>query len=159
MTEQASTTYVLGTDADELVRLRDQHLIWKEDTIALWRRAAIIPGNRVLEVGSGPGFASADLCEIVGQKGHVTAVERSLNYINACNDLKSKHAFHHLSVNALDVMTDPLPPGPYDASWCRWVCSFLPNPEVLIAKLSQVIKPGGHAIFAEYVVLVRRPEG
>ena len=48
MTEQASTTYVLGTDADELVRLRDQHLIWKEDTIALWRRAAIIPGNRVL---------------------------------------------------------------------------------------------------------------
>ena len=151
MTEQATTSYVLGTGVDEQTRLRDQHMIWRQDTIDLWQRAGIKSGNHVLDIGAGPGFASADLCELVGPTGRVVAAERSVNYINACQELKTAKSYNQLSIASVDLMHAPLPNGPFDAAWCRWVCSFLPDPQILIKNLSKVIKPGGCAVFMEYV--------
>jgi SAM-dependent methyltransferase len=50
----------------------------------------------------------------------------------------------------LDLMTDPLPSGVFDASWCRWVAAFVSSPELLVEKLAAAIRPGGVAIFHEY---------
>ena len=151
ITEKPGTSYVLGTDEAERVRLRDQHKIWRDNTLDLWRRAGIGAGSHVLDVGAGPGFASSDLCEIVGPTGRVVAAERSVHYIQACQNLKISRSYDHLSIASVDLMRDPLPEGRFDASWCRWVCSFLPDPEALIKKLSTALKPGGRAVFAEYV--------
>ncbi len=150
MTELAHTSYVLGTDETEKTRLRDQHRIWRDDTLALWQRAEIVSGSHVLDVGAGPGFASADLCDLVGPTGRVVAAERSIHYIKACLEIKATHSYNNFFIQSVDLMSDPLPEGPFDATWCRWVCSFLPDPDVLIQKIAKVVRPGGRAVFAEY---------
>jgi hypothetical protein len=50
----------------------------------------------------------------------------------------------------MDLMTDEIPAGPYDYSWCRWVASFVRDPSLLVEKLSQVLRTGGKALFHEY---------
>ena len=75
--------YFLGTHDEELARLGLQHRVWREAVLDCWRVAGIGAGSRVLDVGAGPGFAAADLAEIVGPSGEVVAVERSGRFVEA----------------------------------------------------------------------------
>src|SRR5690606_12052613 len=67
----AERTYFLGTHDEELERLGLQHRVWRPTVLECWRRAGIGPGSKVLDVGAGPGFAAADLADIVGPTGRV----------------------------------------------------------------------------------------
>ena len=75
--------YVLGTRDEELERLGLQHRVWRPFVLDAWRRAGLLPGMTALDVGAGPGFATADLAEIVGSAGRVMAFERSRRFLDA----------------------------------------------------------------------------
>ena len=68
--------YFLGTHDEELRRLGLQHRVWDPAVRDCWQRAGITAGSRVLDVGAGPGYAAADLAQIVGPGGEVVAVSR-----------------------------------------------------------------------------------
>ena len=74
--------YVLGTHDDEVTRLGVQHRVWRPRVLDAWRRAGFQAGQRILDIGSGPGFAALDLAEIVGSAGQVLAVERSRRFLD-----------------------------------------------------------------------------
>ena len=42
--------YILGTDPEELQRLGFQHRVWSKDAFALWERAGIGQGQRILDL-------------------------------------------------------------------------------------------------------------
>ncbi len=140
--------YVLGTHDEELARLGLQHRIWRRAALECWANAGITLGSRVLDLGAGPGYAAADLAEIVGPTGKVIALERSGNFVRALRERAGQ--FSNLKVHEMDLMTDEIPAGSYDSSWCRWVASFVTDPGLLVQKLSQVMRPGGKALFHEY---------
>src|SRR5438046_1063048 len=73
--------YVLGTDRDELVRLGLQHQLWSEQAAATWERAGFGPGDKLLDVGCGPGYATFDLALRVGVHGSVFAMDISRRFI------------------------------------------------------------------------------
>ncbi len=127
--------YVLGTHDEELARLGLQHRVWRPVVLDCWKKAGITVGGRVLDVGAGPGYATVDLAEIVGPAGEVVALERSTTNVR---------------IHELDLMTDDLPKGDYDFSWCRWVLSFVSNPSLLIKKLGAIMRKDGMSIFHEY---------
>ena len=72
---------VLGTHDEEIARLGLQHRVWRPTVLECWQRAGIGRGNRVIDVGAGPGFATLDLAEIVGPTGEVLAAERSSRFL------------------------------------------------------------------------------
>jgi len=115
-----------------------------------WQRAGITVGKRVLDVGAGPGYATVDLAEIVGPAGQVVALERSENFIRAMEQACRSRSLTNVNVHQLDLMTDELPRGDYDFSWCRWVMSFVNDPDLLIRKLGNVMRRGSVAVFHEY---------
>jgi len=141
--------YVLGTHEDELQRLGLQHNIWLPHALKCWHGTGITQGSKVLDIGAGPGYATANLAEIVGEKGAVVGIERSANYLTHLRKILG----HKTNVRAyeMDIMKDEIPEGDFDFSWCRWVNSFLSNPSVLIQKNYVALKKGGKAIFHEYV--------
>ena len=145
-------TYFLGTHDEELERLGLQHRVWRPAVLECWRRAGIGPGSKVLDVGAGPGFAAADLAEIVGPEGIVVAVERSARFVEAGRAMLASHGLDNVRYHELDLMADPLPGGGYDATWCRWVACFVSSPAHLLDKIAAALRPGGLAIFHEYLV-------
>src|SRR5437667_409272 len=69
MSQTAERDYVLGTHDEEIARLGLQHRVWRPVVLECWQKAGITVGSRVLDVGAGPGYATVDLAEIVGQSG------------------------------------------------------------------------------------------
>lgn len=139
--------YVLGTHDAEIARLQLQHRVWRARMFDAWRRAGITQGQTVVDVGSGPGYASLDLAEIVGPKGRVIAVERSARFLDV---LRHAGAGNVTTIEA-DITETPVGERIADAAWCRWVFSWVTKPERGVANIARALKPGGVAVFHEYL--------
>jgi SAM-dependent methyltransferase len=142
---------VLGTRADELERLGLQHRVWRAASSAAWGRAGITVGSRVLDAGAGPGYATIDLAEIVGPTGEVIAVERSPHFFQYAQNAARLRGLKNIKFRQADLMEESLGSLGCDAAWCRWVASFVSSPQQLIAEIAGALRPGGMAIFHEYI--------
>lgn len=142
--------YVLGTHDEEIERLGVQHLVWRPVMLDAWRRAGITRGSRVVDVGAGPGWATADLADIVGGSGSVIGVERSARFVNAARMRCAGRGAAAARIDEADVVQDGISAGPFDVAWCRWVASFVRSPEALVAAIAGALAPGGVALFHEY---------
>lgn len=145
--------YILGTDETELVRLGIQHRLWAESTIALWEQAQIMPGSRVLDVGSGPGYAAIDLAQLVGPRGAVVAVEQSPGFAASLRQRAQQQGLTHLQVvqgDAEDLQQALAGREPFDAAYIRWVLCFLQRPERTIQGVAAALAPGGRLAVQDY---------
>jgi SAM-dependent methyltransferase len=142
--------YVLGTHTEELHRLGLQHHVWRPWMLNALRRAGVTVGSRVVDVGAGPGFATLDLAEMVGDGGEVVSVERSARFCAALLDALSRRGMSNVRVHELDLMADPIPVTGCDVAWCRWVASFVSCPERLVRAIRQTLRARGKVVFHEY---------
>src|SRR5215813_13992731 len=113
--------YVLGTNDEELARLGLQHRVWRPTVLECWRRAGITFGSRVIDVGAGPGYATVDLAELVGQTGTVLAIERSARFLEFAKKACVGHNLTNVQFREADLMSEALGELNFDATWCRWV--------------------------------------
>ena len=148
--DKHETDYVLGTHDEEVARLGLQHRVWRSVVTECWQRAGITYGSRVIDVGAGPGYATADLAEIVGPTGAVLAVERSTRFLEVARERCRNHGVTNVEFREGDLMEISLGDLGYDASWCRWVASFVLSPKKLLENIASALRPGGLAIFHEY---------
>lgn len=142
--------YVLGTRDDEVERLGLQHRVWRGRVAEAWRRARIGPGQTVLDVGAGPGFAATDLAEIVGPSGRVVALERSPHFAATLQRRAEQLGLGNIRVVEQDVSGSPFNVRAADASWCRWLLSFVADPAATIRHIAAALRSGGTAVFHEY---------
>jgi SAM-dependent methyltransferase len=145
----AERDYVLGTHDEEIARLGLQHELWRPRMLAAWDRAGLRDGMRIVDVGAGPGYVTLDLAARVGARGEVVAVERSARFVAHGSAQCRARGLAQARYVEGDVM-QPLPAKEMDASWCRWVGSFVASPETLVANVAAALKPGGVALFHEY---------
>ena len=138
--------YVLGTRDDEVRRLGIQHRVWRDRMLDAFRRAEIGPGQTVIDVGAGPGFAAADLAELVGPSAKVVALERAPHFL----DTIRSRGLGNIEVREQDV-SEPFGLAGADASWCRWALSFVSDPAATVRHIAAALKAGGTAVFHEYV--------
>ena len=143
--------YILGTHAAEVERLLLQHRVWRPRMLDAWRRAGITQGQTVIDVGSGPGYAALDLAEIVGPKGSVLAVERSARFLHALEATAADRELTNIKTLEADITETAIEEAFADAAWCRWVFSWLTKPECGVANIARALKPGGVAVFHEYL--------
>ncbi len=143
--------YVLGTHDAELERLGLQHRLWRARMLDAWRRARIGPGQTVIDVGAGPGYASIDLAEIVGRDGRVLALERSRRFLDALVERAAARGLTQLATLETDVVTGEFGVQDADAAWCRWVLCFVSDPRRVVRRIRQALRPGGVAVFHEYL--------
>ena len=151
MNDKKEADYVLGTNDEELDRLGLQHRVWRPTVLDCWRRAGITFGSRVIDVGAGPGYATVDLAELVGPTGEVFAVERSARFLEFAKNACAVRGLSNVRFREADLMEDSLGKLAVDATWCRWVASFVSSPEKLINAIAAALRPGGVAIFHEYM--------
>jgi ubiquinone/menaquinone biosynthesis C-methylase UbiE len=153
MTTSAVREYVLGTGGDELERLGLQHRLWSDATHELWRTAAIAPGQRVLDVGCGPGYAAFDLAQLVQRSGRVFGVDESPNFVAFLNEQAAARHLPQLAAAVGDVQAlgaTLAHEAPFDLAYARWVLCFVPRPADVIAGIARALRPGGRLVVQDY---------
>jgi SAM-dependent methyltransferase len=143
--------YVLGTHDDEILRLGTQHRVWRSRVLDAWRRAGIGTGQTVVDVGAGPGFATFELAEVVGPTGRVVAVERASRFLDVLRRERDRRGLAQIELRRADLHDDQPTVAGADAVWCRWILAFLTDPQRLVRRLAEDLKPGGAFVAHEYL--------
>ncbi len=142
--------YILGTHDEEIARLGIQHDVWRDRSHDAWRRAGFGPGQTIIDVGSGPGYATVDLAALVGHDGRVIAVDRSRRFLDALDARLVDRGFQNVKVIESDLDNVDLGEGIADGAWCRWVLAFVRKPRRLLERIAGALKPGGVFVSHEY---------
>jgi SAM-dependent methyltransferase len=142
--------YVLGTGDPEIERLGLQHLVWRPRASDAWRRAGFTVGQHLLDVGCGPGYASIDLAGIVGRKGKIIAIDRSVAFLETLRMRAASARIGNIATVNQDLDEGRLPNLNADGAWCRWVFAFLTKPRQLLTAIHGALKPGATLVIHEY---------
>jgi ubiquinone/menaquinone biosynthesis C-methylase UbiE len=151
MTTSEADAYILGTDREELERLRLQHAVWTEAQHELMDRAGLRAGERVLDLGCGPGFTTFELAQRVGPGGKVVASDMSARFLDF---LRKESA--HLGFGWIETVLGPveelaLPAASLDAAYGRWILCWVADPLVALERVREALKPGGRLLLQEYL--------
>lgn len=144
-----TNAYILGTDHQELHRLGVQHQVWASEAQQGWNLANFNAGQTLLDLGSGPGFCSKELAYITGDQGKVIAIDKSPAYIQHVKELAELHQLNIEGVCA-DFNEMNLDPNSLHGMYCRWAMAWIPNPEEILKKVYDGLKPGGKMVLHEY---------
>ena len=142
--------YVLGTHDEEIDRLGVQHLAWREHAWAAWRRGGFRPGQTILDLGCGPGYATLDLAELVGRDGRIVAVDASTRFLDHLRARLDARGINNVETTQTNLDAAVPVEGTVDGAWCRWVAAFVKDPERLVARLAPLVRRGGTVVFHEY---------
>ena len=106
-------------------------------------RLGIPPGARCLEVGAGSGSIARWMADQVGEAGHVLAVDLDPRWCRS--DGRAQ-----LEVRALDLVAEPVPPGPWDVIHERLVLQHIPERLDVLGRLVAALAPGGLLLLEDF---------
>ena len=134
--EQPESYLWNNTLAEEKARLDAQASIWDPYTQRYLDALGIAPGWRCLEIGAGSGTMTTWLAQRVSPAGSVVAADLDTRFLAWIEDPV-------VEVRTLDITTAELDPESFDLVYCRMVLMHLPAPEVHLATLARLVRPGG----------------
>ena len=102
------------------------------------------PGDRVLDVGCGPGFYVAELVEQVGPTGSVTGVDTSPQ--NLALARRRAEGRDNVALHLADATALPVPDGTFDAALSVQVLEYVTDLDAALAELHRAVAPGGRVV-------------
>jgi SAM-dependent methyltransferase len=105
---------------------------------------AAAPGERILDVGCGPGFYVRELLDEVGERGAIVAVDASPDMLA----LARARCEGHDNVTFLDgnAVALPVEDAAFDAALCVQVMEYVADPGVALAELHRALRPAGRLV-------------
>ncbi|OBH07512.1 methylase [Mycobacterium sp. E2699] len=149
------STYVLGHADVEVQRLLLQGRVYDDYTEHALRLAGLLPGMRVLDIGSGPGDVSFVAARLVGAGGSVLGVDAAPAMVELARARAAEKGlaavrFTHGTIDAITLDE------PVDAVIGRLILMHLPDPAATLRHLSSFVRPGGIIAFSEIDVTAAR---
>jgi arsenite methyltransferase len=103
-----------------------------------------LPGERVLDVGCGPGFYVSELLDQVELEGSVVGVDASPQMLavaaHRC-DGRPNVSFHQADATSL-----PVEDGGFDRAICVQVLEYVQDVETALGELHRALRPGGRVV-------------
>lgn len=109
-------------------------------------RAALAarPGERILDVGCGPGFYVRELLDEVGERGSIMAVDASPDMLAlARRRCEGRGNVTFAEGNAVAL---PVADGDFDAALCVQVMEYVADPEAALTEMHRALRPGGRVL-------------
>src|SRR6478735_469155 len=106
-------------------------------------RLGLASGARCLEVGAGGGSIARWMADQVGSAGRVLAVDLDPRWCR-------RDGRAQLEVRALDLVAQPVPPGPWDVIHERLVLQHIPERLDVLARLVDALAPGGVILVEDF---------
>jgi SAM-dependent methyltransferase len=110
--------------------------------------AALVPGDTVLDVGSGLGLLTLAAHDRIGD-GWVIAVDPSVGALEELLRLAHEAKANGIMYLVGDAEVLPLPNASIDAAVLRSVLVHVPDTELAVTELARVLRPGGRLSLRE----------
>lgn len=108
-------------------------------------------GDRVLELGPGPGYFTSDAAASVGEDGCVVAADLQPAMIEQLTRRLSPGAASRVRALACDATRLPFANAIFDAAFLVTVLGEIPEPSRALAEIERVMRPGGVVSFCEHL--------
>jgi ubiquinone/menaquinone biosynthesis C-methylase UbiE len=102
------------------------------------------PGERILDIGSGPGLLIQDMATVIGQKGSICGIEISEPFI----ELSKKRCSHlsQVEIQNGDATSIPYGNDEFDVAVSIQVYEYIDDVDKCLIELYRILKPGGRAL-------------
>ncbi len=113
----------------------------------LLKAAGLEEGQKALEVGCGPGFFTIPAARIVGDEGHVYAIDIHPRAVARVKKKIEKHALKNVTAVCINASNTGLPGGSVDRAFLFGLRYVAGGPGNVITELHRVLKHGGGLSF------------
>ena len=110
-------------------------------------RAAVAPGERVLDVGCGCGTTTRELGRRVGPRGDVVGIDISEPMLARAREVARETGAENVRFERTDAQTHRFPAGAFDLAWSRFGVMFFTDPAAAFANLRTALVPRGRLAF------------
>lgn len=114
---------------------------------AILDRLALSWGERVIDIGTGPGLLAEEMSRRVGEGGAVLGVDSSDAMIEIAAN-RCRH-FTQARFELADATALPCEAATFDAAVSSQVLEYVPDVTVALDELARVLRPGGRAIVVD----------
>jgi arsenite methyltransferase len=104
---------------------------------------ALVPGEAVLDVGSGPGILAAEIAAIVGEHGAVHGVDPSASMLAIAQARTLPDGAAPIAFVEGDAYTLPFDDGSFDAAVATQVYEYVEDMPRALAEVHRVLRPNG----------------
>lgn len=140
--ENHTYAFADSQQAQEWERLRAVQAVFDPFTCNNLERLGVGEGWVCLEVGPGAGSIMMWLCDRVGDRGQVVAVDKDSRFVAHLHR-------SNLEIRQQDITTAPLASNYFDLIHVRFVLMHIPDRLTAFANLVQALKPGGWLLVEE----------
>jgi ubiquinone/menaquinone biosynthesis C-methylase UbiE len=139
-------TYLMESP-DEAARLEAK----TDDRLSarLLEHAGLGAGMSAADVGAGTGAVARVMSRIVGERGRVAAIDQSADRLAEGARVAKALDITNLEFLPTELGDQPLPGGPYDFVWCRFVFEYLADPDRVLGGLIRSLAVGGKLAIAD----------
>ena len=99
------------------------------------------PGERVLDIGSGPGFLAAEMAAEVGPGGRVHGIDPSESMLASARRRDAP-----VEYGTGDALALPFPDEHFDVAVCTQVYEYVEDIAAALAEARRVLRPGGRLL-------------
>lgn len=137
-----------GLQFDEEISRKVESLYLTPDVIAqrgqVLKALALRKGERVLDIGSGPGLLTYDMAASVGRDGHVCGMDISEDMLTMSRKRCADQPWTEF--RRADATNLPYPDASFDAAVSTQVYEYVVDIPVALAELYRVTRPGGRVV-------------
>jgi SAM-dependent methyltransferase len=106
-------------------------------------------GERVLEVGPGPGYHTFAVAERLAPAGELHAFDVQQEMLDALMRRGTKRGVTNVVPRCGDAQSLPYPDGSFDAAFLITVLGEIPSQDRALRELHRVVRPGGRLVVGE----------
>jgi SAM-dependent methyltransferase len=121
--------------------------------------AAVGPGDRVLDLGSGSGMDSFLAASACGPTGGVIGIDMTKPQLAKATRLAAEFGFGHVLFREGLVEDPPVPDGTIDCVISNGVINLSPDKPAVFRAAARALRPGGRLAIADIVSARQLPQG
>ena len=108
------------------------------------------PGERVLDIGCGPGTTVLELARRVGPGGHVLGADVSEPSVARACERIATAGLRHAEAIVADASAYPFTPDSFELAFSRFGIMFFSDPVAAFENVQRAMKPGGRLALAVF---------